>query len=169
MDSIVAMLHEHAAPVAELHGQGHAATWPQTVDIFASGFPGRDVGSASVAGKDLPFFKVDMDRVVPAAAGIGERPYLACAEFWRGGNAAKVRVESVSSVRGNSPGAGSCGNGVHAGLCGITAKFKGTFPGHWNVAEIGVGNQRIRNLAHIRTRRIAHNAKFQELAYAGVQ
>src|SRR5436190_21314375 len=106
MYGVVAMLHEHAAPVAELHGQGDAASRPQAVDVFASCFPGRNVGSASVAGKDLPFLKVNVDRVVPAAAGIRECPYLARAKLRGSGDTGKVRVESGPAVSGNSPRAG---------------------------------------------------------------
>src|SRR5437660_2022120 len=65
---VVAVLHEHAAPVTELHGQGHAAAGPQTVDVFTALLPCRNVARTAVPGQDLAFFKVNVDGVIPAAA-----------------------------------------------------------------------------------------------------
>src|SRR6185312_5136404 len=74
MHGVVAVLHEHAAPIAELHGQGYAASGTQAIHVLAAFFPGRNVRSFSVPGQDLAFFKVDVDRVIPAAATVLQRP-----------------------------------------------------------------------------------------------
>ncbi len=66
MHGVVAMLHKHAAPVAELHGDGHAAVFSQTVNILAASLRLRNVADAAVAGEDLAFFKVDVDRDGPS-------------------------------------------------------------------------------------------------------
>src|ERR1700748_3686135 len=51
MDGVVAVLHEHASPVAELHGKGHAAGRTQAVDVFTAFLPGGNVTGASISGK----------------------------------------------------------------------------------------------------------------------
>src|SRR5258708_20961598 len=43
VDGVMAVLHVHAAPVAELHGQGYASPRTQTINVFAAFFPcGKD-------------------------------------------------------------------------------------------------------------------------------
>ena len=75
--SVVAMLHEHAAEVAELHSEGDTAPWPQPIDVLAALLPCRYVAGAAVAGEDLALLKVDVDRVIPAAAAIFQGPDFA--------------------------------------------------------------------------------------------
>ena len=82
MHGVVAVLHKHAAPVAELHGNGHCAILFQTVNILAASLRLRNVAEAAVAGEDLAFFKVDVDRVVPVKASFQD-PDLAGAELRR--------------------------------------------------------------------------------------
>src|SRR6476620_5002477 len=96
MHGVVAMLHEHAAPVTELHGDGDSATLFQPVNIFAASLCLRNVGEAAVAGKDLPFFKVDVDWVVPVEASF-EDPYLAGAELRRRRDPAEIGLERRAS------------------------------------------------------------------------
>src|SRR5258708_35830683 len=74
VDGVMAVLHVHAAPVAELHGQGYASPRTQTINVFAAFFPCGNVGGAAVAGQDLAFFEVDVDRVIPATATVDQGP-----------------------------------------------------------------------------------------------
>src|SRR6478672_5010298 len=93
MNCVVAVLHKHAAPIAELHGDGYAAAWTQAIHVFAALFPGRNVSSATVAGQDLAFFKVDVNGVVPSAATVAEFPHLARAILRQSRDAAEARIE----------------------------------------------------------------------------
>src|SRR5206468_12468680 len=45
---VMAVLHVHAAPIAELHGESHATAGMQTIDILAASLPCGDIGSAAV-------------------------------------------------------------------------------------------------------------------------
>src|SRR5471032_1637565 len=70
VDRVVAVLHVHAAPIAELQGDGDAAAGTQTINVLAAKFPRWYVAGAAVAGQDLAFFEVDVDRVIPTAATV---------------------------------------------------------------------------------------------------
>src|SRR5579864_6924222 len=95
---VVAVLHEHSTPVAELHGQGHASTRTQAIDVFAALFPSRNVSSATVAGKDLAFFKVDVDRVVPSAAAVLQSPDLTRSVTRSRGDTSPAGVQHLAIV-----------------------------------------------------------------------
>src|SRR5579859_1689463 len=94
----MAVLHEHAAPIAELHGQSHAAAGTQTIHVFAAFFPGRNVSSATVAGQDLAFFKVDVDRVIPSAAAVLQSPDLARSVTRSRGDTSPAGVQHLAVV-----------------------------------------------------------------------
>src|SRR6476620_11769620 len=86
MHGVMAVLHGHAAPIAELHGKRNAAVWPQTVNILTTQLRirDRDRGAEYSPREDLTFLKVDVDRVVPSAAAVHQMPYLTRAKLWRG-------------------------------------------------------------------------------------
>src|SRR6185369_3306090 len=71
---VVAVLHEHPAPIPELHRDRHASARAQPVDVLAAAFRRRDVAETAVAGEDLAFLEVDVDGVIPAAAAVPEGP-----------------------------------------------------------------------------------------------
>src|SRR5438067_8952377 len=103
---VVAVLHEHPAPVAELQAHGDASARVQAIDVLAPLLPCRNVGGASVAGEDDAFLEVDVDGVVPAAAAVLDRPDLARASSGRRRDAAKVGIKHLSLViRLDAPGA----------------------------------------------------------------
>ena len=93
MHGVVAVLHEHSVELAELHGQSYASTRTQAIHVLAAFFPRRHIGCAAVAGKDLAFFKVDVDRMVPARAGILQSPDFTRARCGRRGNPAIVGLQ----------------------------------------------------------------------------
>src|SRR5256885_3887752 len=74
---VVAVLHEHSAEVAELHGDGDAARGAEAVHVLAAALPRRHVAQAAIAGEDLAFLEVDVDRVIPATAAGLQGPDLA--------------------------------------------------------------------------------------------
>src|SRR5215831_2058538 len=117
MHRVVAVLHEHAAPIPELHGKSHASTRTQAIDVFAALFPGRNVSSATVAGQDLAFFKVDVDRVIPAAAAVLQRPDFTRSVTRSRRNASPTRVEHRATIGSNAPRSGlvTCTCGVVLG------------------------------------------------------
>src|SRR5579864_144064 len=98
MDCVMAVLHEHAAPIAELHGDGDAAAWTQTIHVFAALLPRRHVRSAAVAGQDLAFFKVDVNGMVPSAATVLQCPHFARAVLRQRRDAAEAGVERCSGL-----------------------------------------------------------------------
>src|SRR6185437_7018996 len=104
MHGVVAVLHEHPAPIAELHGQSHASARTQTIDVFAALFPCRDGAGAAIAGQDLPFFKVDVDWVIPSAATVPEGPDLASAIFRRRRNTSEAGIQHLAVVGFHTPG-----------------------------------------------------------------
>src|SRR5215813_15553434 len=106
------MLHEHAAPIAELHRQGDASSRAQPVDILAALLPGWNVCGASIASQDLSFFKMNMNGMVPAAAGIHQGPYFTRTEARRRGDTAKVRIQPDAAVGAYSPRTAPGGDGV---------------------------------------------------------
>src|SRR2546427_2946053 len=68
VQGVVAVLHEHPAEVAELHGDLDAAVRAQAVDVLAPLLPRRHVARAAVAFEDLPLLEMDVDRIIPSAA-----------------------------------------------------------------------------------------------------
>src|ERR1700686_293028 len=99
----MAVLHEHAAPITELHGERDASAGTQTVYVFAALLPSRNAGSAAVAGQDLAFFEVDVDWVVPTAATIFQGPDFAGAEPGRCRNSAEACVEHLPVIGLDTP------------------------------------------------------------------
>src|SRR6185312_124904 len=95
---VMAVLHEHAAKVAELHGQCHAAAWTQTIYVLPSLLPSRNITGASVSSEDLAFFKVDVNGMVPSASTVLQSPDFARAETRRRGNASVIGVSSEALV-----------------------------------------------------------------------
>src|SRR5712691_6974855 len=103
---VVAVLHEHAAEVPELQRDGHTSPGAQTIDVFAALLPWRHVARTPVAGKDLAFLEVDVDRVIPATAAVLQRPDLARAHLGRRRNPPDARVQHRPVVvRFDAPGA----------------------------------------------------------------
>ena len=74
MHRVVTVLHEHAAPVAELHFDGDTAAWTQAIDVFSTFLPRRHIGRTTVPGDDLSLLEVDMNRVIPAPAAVFQGP-----------------------------------------------------------------------------------------------
>src|ERR1700756_1768662 len=103
VNGVVAVLHVHSTPVTELHGQGHASTRPQAVHVFTTLFPSRHIGCAAVTGKDLTFFKVNVNRVIPSTTSILQGPDFTSAELRRRGNTAKAGIQGLSTIHSNAP------------------------------------------------------------------
>src|SRR5262245_65847886 len=85
MDHVVAVLHEHAAPVAELHREGTLTCRAQPVHGLPALLPRRNyVGIADPVAappaENLALLEVDVDRMVPATVGIPQGPDLARTE-----------------------------------------------------------------------------------------
>src|SRR5579864_466832 len=114
MHGVVAVLHEHPAPIAELHPDHHGSARTQPIHVFASAFRRRRL--AAIPGDDLALFKMDVDGMVPAKPAL-QGPFFAGGESRLRGNAAEVRLESGAAaeaaeaaaaavvVGGNTPGA----------------------------------------------------------------
>ena len=64
MHGVVAVFHEHAAPIAELHADDHRPVGTQAVNILPPAL--RQRRRVSVPRLDLALFKMDMDGMVPA-------------------------------------------------------------------------------------------------------
>src|SRR5438309_7833715 len=142
MHRVVTMLHEHAAPVTELHGQGYASTRTQTVHIFAALLPCRNVAGTAVPGQDLAFFEVDMDRVIPASATVLQRPDFTRAELGRSRDTSEISLLHAQIVSAHAPvtrAVVSRGR-VVGGLLGATAKLEGTLRSHRNGRQIRIQN-----------------------------
>src|SRR5947209_13209104 len=121
---IVAVLHEHAAPVTELHGQGHAAARTQTIDVFTAFFPCRNVAGAAVPGQNLAFLKVNVNRMIPAAAAILQRPDFTRAELGCSRDAAEIGLLHAGTIGLNAPLActGVRSGRINGGLLGAAAE-----------------------------------------------
>src|SRR5438067_8171689 len=99
MHGVVAVLHEHATPVTELHGNGDASTRKQPVDVFPPLLCQRErnvIPPIVLSRKDLAFLEVDVNRVVPTAASVGQRPDLTGAKGGRRRNPTEVSRERIS-------------------------------------------------------------------------
>src|SRR3989449_9157322 len=103
VQGVVAVLHEHPAEVPELHGDLDAPARAEAIDVLAPPLRRRHVTFTSV--EDLALLEVDVDRMIPAAAVVHQVPDLAGAEPPRRRNPPEVRVELVSAVRPDAPGA----------------------------------------------------------------
>src|SRR5262249_52748412 len=95
---VVAMLHEHPAEVAELQRDGPLPARAQSPYVLATLLPRRNVGRAAVARQRLALLEMDVDRMVPAAAAVAQRPDLAGAEARRRRDSAEVRGERAAVV-----------------------------------------------------------------------
>src|SRR5712671_2995953 len=162
VDGVVAVLHEHPAEVAELHGDGDAPTGAEPVDVLASLLPGRHRVRIAVAVEDLPLLEVDVDRVVPAAAAVLQVPDLAGAVAGPGRDAAVVGVERPTLVvrldaprsderRHFSPAARLRRNERRAvvgegGLVRAAVELERPGPRDRDSREIGIRDQRIGDL-----------------------
>src|ERR1051326_3503603 len=165
VNSVVAMLHEHAAEIAELHGQSDAAARTQSINILAALLPCRYVGSTAVPRQNLAFFKMDVDRVVPATASVLESPDFARPELGRSRDASIVGVERAPLIVSlNAPGAKECRHRIVGCLVSAASELENPFPCDGDIREIGIRNQRCRHLAHVRRCRIANDAELQEFA-----
>src|SRR5215218_1320295 len=69
---VMAVLHKHAAKVAELKRDFHFAARSQAPDVFASALPCGNLGSTSVARECLALLEVDMNRVIPTTATVSQ-------------------------------------------------------------------------------------------------
>ena len=71
---VVAVLHEHAAPVPELHGDGDRPARAEAVDVLAALLSGRDIAGLPVPGEDLALLEVVAEQdglPVPALDQLG--------------------------------------------------------------------------------------------------
>src|SRR5260370_30606795 len=111
MHGVVAVLHEHPAPIAELHPDDHVAVRTQAIDILTSALRRR--WRLSIPGDDLAFFKMDVNGVVPVKSAL-QGPLFGSCESWLRRDAPEVRLQRASStgaatrtglVGGNAPGA----------------------------------------------------------------
>src|SRR5215510_12553170 len=93
---VVAVLHEHPTPVAELQRDVNGAVGAQPPDVLAALLPGRDVRRFAVASQRLALLEVDVDRVVPTTAAVLQVPDLACTVAGRRRYPAEVGGESSS-------------------------------------------------------------------------
>src|ERR1051326_6221364 len=102
MHGVVAVLHEHSVELAELHGQSYASTRTQAIHVLTAFFPRRHISCAAVAGKDLAFFKVDVNRMVPTCASILECPDFTRARCGSSGNPSVVGLQHGAAVSLNA-------------------------------------------------------------------
>src|SRR5947209_7633140 len=100
---VVAVLHEHAAPVAELHRERDASVWTEPVHVLAALFPCRDAAGAAVPGEDLTLLEMDVDRMVPVTSVVDQLPDFARPEFRRRRYPTEIRGKFVSTVGANAP------------------------------------------------------------------
>src|SRR3954470_1759705 len=165
---VVAVLHEHSAEVAELHGEGHAARRTEPVDVLAALLPRRHVRGAAVAGEDLAFLEVDVDGVIPSAAAVLDRPDLASPVPGSSRDASEVGVQHPVVVGLHAPRSEEGADRVVRVLASTGAELEHALTHHRDLREIGVRDHRARNLAQVRCRGVAHDAELQEPADAGV-
>ena len=103
MRGVVAVLHEHPAPVAELHGQRHGPARVQPVDVLPAALCQRHVGQAAVSSQDLAFLEMDVNRVVPPAAIVDQVPDFSRPESRRGREPAVIRGQLDPTVGTDAP------------------------------------------------------------------
>src|SRR5579859_3314478 len=110
MHGVVAVLHEHPAPIAELHPDHYGSARTQPIYVFAAALRRRR--RTAVARDDLALFKMDVDGMVPAKPAL-QGPFFAGGESRLRGNPAEVRLQRASAtegaaaavvVGGNTPG-----------------------------------------------------------------
>src|SRR5207302_6784855 len=68
MGGVVAVLHEHSAPIAELHRERDASVRAEPIHVLAALLPRRDVISTAHTGQDLTFFDMEVDRLIRIAS-----------------------------------------------------------------------------------------------------
>src|SRR5260370_19660809 len=110
MHGVVAVLHEHPAPIAELHPDDHVSVGTQAIDVLAAALRRR--GRLPIPRDDLALFKMDVNGMVPVKAAL-QRPLFGGGESRLRGDAPEVRLQRASStgaatgavvVGGNAPG-----------------------------------------------------------------
>src|SRR5690242_16334373 len=156
MHGVVAVLHEHSIEFTELHGEGYGSCRTQTIDVFAAALPRGHIRRAAIAGKNLAFFKVDVNRMVPTTAGIDERPDLARSGLRCCGNSAIVGGKHGSQISFNTPGI------LVSRIIGIysaATELKSPLTHHRNLRKIRVGDHLCRNLALVRLGRVLGDAE----------
>src|SRR5215471_4179479 len=124
------MLHEHPAEVAELQRDGHLPARAQSPYVLATLLPRRNVGRAAVARQRLALLEMDVDRMVPAAAAVAQRPDLAGAEARRRRDSAEVRGERAAVVSRDAPGSKERGHGVVGRLARAAIELEHALPRH---------------------------------------
>src|SRR5439155_1761402 len=147
-------------------GDGDASARAEAIDVLAPPLRRRHVAFASV--EDLALLEVDVDRMIPAAAVVHQVPDLAGAEPRRRRNPPEVRVELVSAIRPDAPGAAERSGRVVGRLVGAISELEGTRPRHGNGGQVRVRDQRGGHLAHVGLGRISDDAELEELPYAGI-
>src|SRR4051812_47061953 len=144
---VVAMLHEGAGPVAELDRQGDATRGSQPVDVLSALLPRRDVDGGAVAQLDLALLEVDVDRVVPSAPLVRQRPQFAAAvAVRRCRDPAVIGVQDGPGVRADAPR--PCAGGASGGGGGGAAIEHEVAPPA-DAADHRIGDQVQGHLAHV--------------------
>src|SRR3954451_14431600 len=138
---VVTVLHEHATPVAELHGDRERASRAQAIHVLSATFPGRNVRETSIARKDLPLFEMDVDGMVPAAAAVHEVPDFPRAEFRRRLDAAEVRLEYAAPVSRDAPRPDEGRHRIGVRLTGAPGELKRALASDTNLREIRIRDQ----------------------------
>src|SRR6185369_14035375 len=160
---VVAVLHEHAAKVAELECDSHFAARSQAPDVLAPALPGRNVSSTSVASQSLALLEVNMNRVIPATTTVFQCPYLSGTETWRRRDTAKVGCERSSLVVSfNTPWPEERRHGVVGCLISAAVEFEDTFTSHGNSRQVRIRNQRGGHLTYIGLCGVACYAELEE-------
>src|SRR6185369_16260914 len=162
---VVAVLHEHAAKIAELECDFHFAARSEAPDVLAPALPGRNVTGTSVSSQSLALLEVNMNRVIPATATVFQCPYLSGTETWRRRDTAKVSCERSSLVVSfNTPRPEERRHGVVGCLISAAVEFEDTFASYGNISQVRIRDQRGRHLAYIGLRRVASDPELEEFS-----
>ena len=168
MHRVVAVLHVHAAPVAELHRDRHRALRLQAIHVLASALRVRHVVEAAVAREDLPFLEVDVNRMIPPVAVVDEMPDLPRPELRRRRDPVVVGGELDPAVGPDAPMAGECGDRIAARLDAVLAEHERPLVDDRNLRQIRIRDHHVGHLALVGHRRIAHDAELEEASHARI-
>src|SRR5436305_10949875 len=167
MDRVVTVLHEHPAPITELHGDGELSSGTQSIDVLAPLLPGRDVPRTAVAGEDPTLLEMDVDGVIPAPAAVPQGPDFAGVFSRRRRDATEVGIEHVAAIGLHPPGTEEGGDRIVGGLRPAPSELESAGPRDGNLRQIGVRDQDGQHLADVRGGRRDDDAELRDLADAG--